>query len=217
MERYSCLIKTLIVFCLTMCILVVSCRETIIDSYEVNDVYMQKIEFTDSAFSNSVFGDYYLLVVKLKDADIRTQYFSLAVKNYLSGISHEKGIRKVELWNAKDSVISDSLIDAEVKYPFGFIKFDFKNNIPSQLSCKKIEKLSDVPKIISGLRVSVGYFVYDKSTGNHYFSTIIFVRKGVNPKTISIETDDGAFRSKINPNPVHAEVIDTITNYDYLH
>jgi hypothetical protein len=216
MERYRCLFKGF-AWILIMCIFVVSCRRTIIHNFEVDDVYMQKVEFKDSVYFNSFSGDYYLLVVKLKDANIQTHYLSIVVKDYLNGIPNEKVIRKVDLWNAKDSVISDSLIDAEVKYPFGFIKFDFKNNIPSQLSCKKIEKLSDVPKIISGLRVSVGYFVYDKSTGNHYFSTIIFVRKGVNPKTISIETDDGAFRSKINSNPVHAEVIDTITNYDYLH
>ena len=178
---------------------------------------MQKIEFKDSVFSKCSAGDYYLLVVKLKDANVRTQYFSLAVKNYLSGITHEKGIRKVDLWNAKDSVISDSLINARVEYPFGSIKFDFKNNIPSRLTCKRIENMSDIPMIIHGLRVSVDYFVYDESTGIHYFSTIVFVRKGINPKTVSVETADGAFRSKIKTNLVHAEVIDTITNYEYLH
>lgn len=216
MERYRCLFKGF-AWILIMCLLVVSCRKTIIHNYEVDDAFMQKIEFKVSLFSKCPSGDYYLLVVKLKDANVQTHYFSVVCKNYLDGISNQKEILKVDLYNAKDSVIPDSLIDAEVKYPFGFIKFDFKNNIPSQLSCKKIEKISSISKVINGLDIDIGHFVYDESTGVHYFSTIIFVRKGVNPKTISIETDDGTFRSKINPNPVHAEVIDTITNYDYLH
>lgn len=214
MERYRCLFKGF-AWILIMCLLVVSCRKTIIHNYEVDDAFMQKIEFKDSLFSKCPSGDYYLLVVKLKDANVQTHYFSVVCKNYLDGISNQKEILKVDLYNAKDSVIPDSLIGARGKYPFGLIKFDLRNSIPAQLYCKKIEKLSSVPEIINDL--SICYFVYDKSTGIHYFSTIVFVKRGIKPKTISLETADGAFHSEIKANPVHAEVIDTITNYDYLH
>ena len=98
------MIKTIIwIFAIIICICATlyCCWETVTPNYEVVGGSMQKINIKGIELPNKNHGNYYLIVVKLKDANKRKQL--MGFKCYLDGIT--SAINKIRITDDKSELL----------------------------------------------------------------------------------------------------------------
>ena len=204
--------KTIIwIFAIIICICATLyfCQQTVIPNYDVDGVSMQKINIKGMGFSDKKHESYYLIVVKLKDANKRKQL--MGFKQYLDGISNS--INKIRITDDKSELLSDSIrgLDKMYSVPYDLLNVEYKYidmyEHHRYLTCKMVKHLSDMPYIINNLCLDIGSYPYSYFDETHYFSAIVYIdNQKSSPKSISIETENGAFTSKVISKPISVEI-----------
>ncbi len=201
------------VIIICICATLYFCQRTVVPNYDVDGVSMQKINIKGMEFSNKKHGSYYLIVVKLKDANKRKQLFGF--KSYLDGISNS--INKIRITDDKSELLSDSIrgLDKIYGVPYDLLNVEYKYidiyERHMYLTCKKVKHLSDMPYIINNLRLDIGSYPHNYFDETHYFSAIVYIDNQMqSPKSISIETESGVFTSKVISKPISVEINEII-------
>ena len=204
--------KTIIwIFAIIICICVTLyfCQETVTPNYKVVGGSMQKINIKGIELPNKNHGNYYLIVVKLKDANERRQL--LGLKCYLDGIT--SSINKIRITDNKSKLLSDSIRGLaqinSISYDFLAIEYKDVYQRDRLLKCKMVKHLCDIPYIINNLGVTLGDYAYNAFSEIHSFAAIVYIDNQMqNPKSISIETEHGTFTSKVISKPISVEIDD---------
>jgi len=212
------IIKTIIwIFAIIICICVTlySCREIVTPNYEVVGGSMQKINIKGIELPNKNHGNYYLIVVKLKGANKRKQLFGF--KCYLDGIT--SAINKIRITDDKSELLSDSIrgLDQINRIPYDLLTVEYKDvyQSDSYFKCKMIKHLCDMPYIINNLGVGLCDYPYDNISEIQSFAAIVYIENQKStPKSISIETESGAFTSKVISKPISLEINEIILKKD---
>ena len=185
-----------IIICI--CVTLYFCQETVTPNYEVVGGSMQKINIKGIELPNKNHGNYYLIVVKLKDANERRQL--LGLKCYLDGIT--SSINKIRITDNKSKLLSDSIRGLaqinSISYDFLAIEYKDVYQRDRLLKCKMVKHLCDIPYIINNLGVTLGDYAYNAFSEIHSFAAIVYIDNQMqSPKSISIETEHGTFKSQV--------------------
>ena len=185
-----------IIICI--CYTLYCCQQTVTPNYEVVGGSMQKVNIKGIELPNKNHGNYYLIVVKLKDANERRQLFGF--KCYLDGITN--AINKIGIADDKSVLLSDSIrgLDKISIIPCDFLNVEYTDvsQYDWSLKCKMVKHLSDIPYVINNLCVSLGDYAYDDLSKIHSFTTIVYIDNQMPcPQSITIETERGTFTSKV--------------------
>ena len=204
-----------IVICI--CATLYFCQQTVIPNYNVDGVSMQKINIKGMEFSNKKHGNYYLIVVKLKDANKRKQL--MGFKQYLDGISIL--INKIRITDDKSELLSDSIRGLNKIYgiPYDLLNVEYKYidmyERHRYLTCKMVKHLCDMPYIINNLDVGLCDYPYNDLSEIHSFAAIVYIDNQMqSPKSISIETEHGTFKSQVISRAATVEINEIILKKD---
>ena len=198
-----------IIICI--CYTLYCCQQTVTPNYEVVGGSMQKINIKGIELPNKNHGNYYLIVVKLKDANERRQL--LGLKCYLDGIT--SSINKIRITDNKSKLLSDSIRGLaqinSISYDFLAIEYKDVYQRDRLLKCKMVKHLCDIPYIINNLGVTLGDYAYNAFSEIHSFAAIVYIDNQMqSPKSISIETESGVFTSKVISKPISVEINEII-------
>ena len=198
-----------------ICYTLYFCQETVTPNYEVVGGSMQKINIKGIELPNKNHGNYYLIVVKLKDANERRQF--LGFKCYLHGITNS--INKIRITDNKSKLLSDSIrgLDKISSISYDFLTVEYKDvyQPDSYFKCKMVKHLCDIPYVINNLDVGLCDYPYNDLSEIHSFAAIVYIDNQMpSPKSISIETEHGTFTSKVISRAATVEINEIILKKD---
>ena len=150
-------------------------------------------------------------MVKLKDANERRQL--MGFKFYLDGIA--SSINKINITDNKSELLSDSIrgLDKISIIPYDFLTVEYKDvyQPDSYFKCKMVKHLCDIPYIINNLGVTLGDYAYNAFSEIHSFAAIVYIDNQMqSPKSISIETEHGTFKSQVISRAATVEINEII-------
>ena len=103
------------------------------------------------------------------------------------------------------------------RIPYDLLTVQYKDvhQSDSYFKCKMIKHLCDMPYIINNLGVGLCDYPYDNISEIQSFAAIVYIENQKStPKSISIETESGAFTSKVISKPISLEINDIILKKD---
>ncbi len=198
-----------------ICYTLYCCQQTVTPNYEVVGGAMQKINIKGIELPNKNHGNYYLIVVNLKDANEHKQF--LGFKCYLHGITNS--INKIRITDNKSKLLSDSIrgLDKISIIPCDFLNVEYTDvsQYDWSLKCKMVKHLCDIPYIINNLNVGLCDYAYDDLSKIHSFATIVYIEnQKQSPKSITIETEHGTFKSQVISRAATLEINEIILKKD---
>ena len=200
------LIGIFLLFCL---IFIQSCQQKIVPNFKVDGIMMQRLNIAGIKKFDNIPGQYYLIAIKLKDANQRKQF--CVIKDYLGGITDM--IDTIYVTDKNFKKISNSVIgvDKISNIPYEFLNIEYHNWAPNWpdkiLNCKHVKNLDTIPDIINSLDLNIDDYSYSQNDSIHYFTAIFYINDSMKiPKTIYLKTKGRNFMSKVNNTPINASL-----------
>ena len=125
----------------------------------------------------------------------------------------------LSLAKVQSELLSDSIrgLDQINRIPYDLLTVEYKDvyQSDSYFKCKMVKHLCDMPYIINNLGVGLCDYPYDNISEIQSFAAIVYIENQKStPKSISIETESGAFTSKVISKPISLEINEIILKKD---